>query len=175
MTRITSTTTEQASAGERIDALDLDPIAYKMMHPEPGQQAITLADADQRITAYRHFLKLCAWYPGESIVPSKTIDEVWHTHILDTAKYADDSTTVFGHFMHHFPYLGLRGDDDEAALHDAYARTCELFRLHFGIDPATTASVCSECSSDGKCGKCTSCSRTGADQSRPRPDRAALA
>jgi hypothetical protein len=73
-----------------IDALDLEPIAFKLMHPEPRQTVMTLAEADQLIALYRAYLKLCAWYPEDDIVPSKEIDQVWHAHILDTGKYAAD-------------------------------------------------------------------------------------
>lgn len=144
-------TPAQEHAGQRIDALDLEPVTYKLMHPEPGQTAMSLAAADQLITAYRCYLKLCAWYPGEPVVPSKAIDEAWHAHILDTAKYAADTETVFGYFLHHFPYFGLRGPDDEAALSTAYTRTRDLFRQHFGADlpgqqPAGT------CNNDGQDG-----------------------
>jgi len=153
----------QRAVAERIDGLDLEPIAYKLMHPEPGETAMPLADADQLIAAYRCFLKLCAWYPDESIVPSKMIDEVWHAHILDTAKYAADSDTVFGHFVHHFPYFGLRGPDDEAALRASFGRTRELFGLHFGIDPGTEL-VAGRCSGTGNHCDELECDRPGAPE-----------
>lgn len=173
----------QAAVAARIDGLDLEPVAYKLMHPEPGETAMTLADADQLIAAYRCFLKLCAWYPEESIVPSKMIDEVWHTHILDTAKYAADSDTAFGHFVHHFPYFGLRGTDDETTWQAAYGRTRELFRRHFGIElPAGRAArgchVGGSTCKDGNGAICNfqaTCDKTmsALDQPRPRPDRSA--
>ncbi len=118
--------------GEKIDALDLEPVAYKLMHPELGAPVMTLTEADQHIAAYRCFLKLCAWYPYETIVPSQEADEAWHAHILDTAKYADDSEQAFGYFLHHFPYLGLRGPQDAARWQAASERTRELSRAHFG-------------------------------------------
>ncbi|MBV9383445.1 MAG: glycine-rich domain-containing protein-like [Streptosporangiaceae bacterium] len=183
MTVTTDMAPAQVHAGEQIDALDLEPITYKLMHPEPGETAMTLAEADQRVAAYRRFLKLCVWYPEQSIVPSKAIDEVWHTHILDTAKYAADSEAVFGSFMHHFPYFGLRGTDDEATWQAAYARTRELFRLHFGTElPAGRAargchvggSTCKDgnsiCNFEAECEKSA---RSTLSQARPRPDRAA--
>jgi hypothetical protein len=180
--------TEAARAGTaaRIDALDLEPIAFKLMHPEAGQTVMTLAEADQRVTLYRSYLKLCAWYPHDDIVPSGVIDDVWHTHILDTGKYAADSTAALGYFLNHFPYFGMRGEADVAAWQAAYARTRELFRQHFGIeltggageschnggsDCNTGGSICSFCS-DRECDK--SALDTASD-SRPRPDRAALA
>jgi hypothetical protein len=202
---IITLTPEQEEAAKRIDGLDLEPIAYKLIHPEPGETGMTLAAADQAVAAYRCFLKLSAWYPEESVVPSRAIDEVWHTHILDTAKYAEDSETVFGYFLHHFPYFGMRGDADEEALHAAYARTCGLLQEHFGAGPLDAAAGASDCdhrfgNAGGSGGKgsvpppagadlasgrfCTECSTEGegkcisctrAPRSRPRPDRGAAA
>jgi hypothetical protein len=185
MTITTSLTDEQVCAAERIDTLDLEPIVVKLIHPEPGQTAMTLAQADQLIAAYRCFLKLCAWYPAEDIVPSKAIDQAWHTHILDTGKYAADSSAVFGYFLHHFPYFGMRGADDVTAWQAAYDRTRDLFGQHFSIDlPAGQASAeCHNGGSDCKDGVGSICSNRECDKraldtlsdSRPRPDRAAAA
>jgi hypothetical protein len=163
-------TGDQAYAGAMIDALDLEPVVYRLMHPYPGQTAMSLAEADQIIAEYRGFLKLCAWYPGESIVPSKTIDSAWHEHILDTAKYTADCMTVFGHVANHFPYFGQRGAQDEARWHAAYERTRELFRLHFGIALSGSAAA-GECV-DGSCEHTIDAAR---NKSRPRPDRTAAA
>ena len=37
-------------------------------------------------------------------------------HILDTRAYSRDCEFLFGRFLHHFPYFGMRGDADRAAL-----------------------------------------------------------
>ncbi len=178
---LTTITAGQAQAGQRIDALDLEPIVAKLMHPEPGQTAMTLAEADQLIAAYRHFLKLCAWYPDEDIVPSRAIDQAWHAHILDTGKYAADSNAVFGYFLHHFPYFGMRGTDDVTTWQAAYQRTSDLFRQHSGTPlPAGQASAeCHNGGSDCKDSAGSICSSRECDTSaqdttsnpRPRPHR----
>jgi hypothetical protein len=166
-------TPEQERAASLAEALDLEPITFKLMHPHPGQAVMTLADADQLIAYYRGFLKLCLWYPAESIVPSKEIDEAWHAHILDTAKYAADCDALFGRMAHHFPYFGLRGPDDEAAWRAAYDRTRDLFRWHFGI--AIEGDAAAACEDDGPEGN--DCEHRGvagaAERQRPRPARAA--
>ena len=159
--------------GEKIDALDLEPVAYKLMHPEPGAPVMTLTEADQRIADYRCFLKLCAWYPDETIVPSQEIDEAWHAHILDTAKYADDTEQAFGYFLHHFPYLGLRGPQDAARWKAASARTRELSRAHFGA--GLTGGAARRCHNGGSsCNQNGFCNGPGGstlDWPRPRPAR----
>jgi hypothetical protein len=186
-TEMIELSTEQAAIAALIDALDLEPVVVKLIRPEPGPAAMTLAEADQHIALYRGFLKLCAWYPGEPIVPSTMIDHAWHTHILDTGKYAADCDTAFGGFLHHFPYLGMRGPDDVTAWQAAYQRTRELFRGHFGIDlPAgQAAGTChnggSSCKDGGgsicsneECEKPATAATAGtAGLPRPRPDRTA--
>jgi hypothetical protein len=166
----TELTAEQVRIAAAIDALDLEPIACKLMHPHPGEEGMTLAEADRRIAAYRSHLKLTAWYPAESVVPSQAADEVWHAHILDTAKYAEDCEAVFGFFLHHFPYFGLRGTADELSWRTASARTRELHEAHFGVAPATAA----DCDNGQLCvPQSVECDKgtTALAGARPRPDR----
>lgn len=85
---------------------------------------------------YRNFLALNLRYPGRKICPTGPIDEFWHAHILDTRAYAADCERLFGAVLHHYPYFGLRGPADEAALNAAFADTVDLFIRHFGVDPA---------------------------------------
>src|SRR6266702_5226608 len=128
----------------RVAALDLEPIVYKLMHPEPGETGLTLASADQDVSLYRCFLKLSVLHPDATIVPTRQLDHVWHTHMLDTAKYRADCDHVYGRFMDHFPYAGLRGEADRRAWRDDFATTRRLFRDHFGVDIGTepAASAC---------------------------------
>src|SRR6476619_1403293 len=97
-----------------IAELDLDPIKVKLMHKESGE-GWTLEYANQMELEYRRFLYLMKMFPNEQAAPLFDVDIFWHYHILDTMKYAVDCEEVFGYFLHHFPYVGLRGEDDEAA------------------------------------------------------------
>jgi hypothetical protein len=114
-----------------IAELDLDPIKVKLMHKESGE-AWSLEKANAVEFEYRRFLQLMKMYPGEQTAPLFDVDTFWHYHILDTMKYAADCEQVFGYFLHHFPYIGLRGEDDEAAHHEAGARMQELYEATFG-------------------------------------------
>ena len=68
---------------------------------------------------------------------------MWHTHLLDTAKYRADCDHLFGRFMDHFPYAGLRGEADRRAWRDDFTTTRRLFSDHFGVDIGTEpASAC---------------------------------
>lgn len=85
---------------------------------------------------YLRFLSLVRAYPDVMLVPSKAVDTFWHAHILDTQRYAADCMRVFGHFVHHFPYLGMRGRADEDSLRAASEHSLSLYARHFGAPPA---------------------------------------
>ena len=83
---------------------------------------------------YRKFLALNMVYPDRKICPTGPIDEFWHAHILDTRAYAADCQALFGEYLHHFPYFGMRGPEDRQALESAFSASRALFIEHFGID-----------------------------------------
>jgi hypothetical protein len=116
---------------DSIAELDLDPIKVKLMHKESGE-GWSLEKANAVEFEYRRFLQLMKMYPAEQTAPLFDVDTFWHYHILDTMKYAADCENVFGYFLHHFPYIGLRGEDDEAAHQHAGSRMQELYEATFG-------------------------------------------
>jgi len=77
------------------------------------------------------------------MVPSKEVDAFWHAHILDTMKYAEDCEEIFGYFLHHFPYLGLRGGEDAARQEQADQETQRLYQQEFGEPMHAGAAFCS--------------------------------
>jgi hypothetical protein len=111
--------------------LDLDPIKVKLMHHESGE-GWTLEQANAVEAEYRRFLYLMMTFPHEAAAPLMDVDTFWHYHILDTMKYARDCDAVFGYFLHHFPYVGLRGEDDLAAHEQMGDRMRELYEATFG-------------------------------------------
>jgi hypothetical protein len=113
-----------------IAALDLDPIKVKLMHKESGE-GWSLEQANAVEFEYRRFLYLMKKFPQEAVGPRSDVDIFWHYHILDTIKYARDCQAVFGYFLHHFPYIGLRGDDDLAAHGRIGERMRELYEGTF--------------------------------------------
>ena len=124
-------TEDQRDFLTRLSAIDFGPIAFKLIHAE-DQEPWSLEQATQAIELYRRFLFLNYLYPDRAIVPSREIDQVWHTHILDTAKYREDCDTLFGQFMDHWPYFGVRDEADRQALNSAFEETQGLFEKHFG-------------------------------------------
>ncbi|MCS6978027.1 MAG: glycine-rich domain-containing protein-like [Gemmatales bacterium] len=114
--------------------VDLGPVLLKLksegelLHGEP-------IDPDAAELAYRRFLTLHKRYPNRTLVPSALIDLVWHYHILDTRKYAEDCNRIFGYFLHHDPYFGI---DEETREQNrlAWADTQALWEEEFG-EPLT--------------------------------------
>ena len=115
-----------------IEAVDFTMIKMKLMDADEGE-GWTSEHADAVIAEYKKFLYLTKTF-GSNVVPSKLVDTVWHYHILDTQAYAEDCQNVFGMFMHHYPYWGMRGEADLKSLNDAWASTLALYAKTFGCD-----------------------------------------
>jgi hypothetical protein len=114
-----------------ITELDLMPIKTKLMHV-PSGEGWSGDKADAVEMEYRRFLYLTRKFPNEQISPSVEVDVFWHCHILDTMKYARDCETVFGYFLHHYPYLGMTEDSTEDDRTGVSARTVQLYEAEFG-------------------------------------------
>ena len=121
---------------EKLKQIDLGPIAYKLMHKSNGL-GWSREKTTQAISRYLMFLTLINLYPNRQFVPSLEIDYVWHFHIIDTIKYAQDCEILFGHFIHHFPYFGSRDAADRKNLEVIFEQTQVLFQEHFGADALT--------------------------------------
>lgn len=119
------------SAIARVNQIDFTLLKRKMIE----EQNWTLEFCEEVESLYRRFLALNARYPDQKICPTGPIDAFWHAHILDTRAYMRDCDLIFGEYLHHFPYFGMRGPDDRLALENAFRESVELFIAHFGIDP----------------------------------------
>jgi hypothetical protein len=138
---MTTETMTRTTARELVD-LDLCPILFKMecegevLHGEP-------IDPDAAGLAYRRFLTLHLRHPGRTLVPSALIDLVWHYHILDTRKYAEDCHRIFGYLLHHDPYFGIGGEESRRENRAAWAETRALWEQEFGEPLTGPAHRCS--------------------------------
>lgn len=117
-----------------IAAIDFTMVKMKLMDTEEGA-GWTANYTDRVELEYRRYLALSRNYPDKAVVPSKVVDTFWHFHILDTQAYVDDCDKVFGYFLHHYPYFGMRGEQDAQALGSAYDETLALYEAHFGTAP----------------------------------------
>ena len=99
----------------KLNNLDFGPLAYKLMNPE-DRLGLSFEQTIDAIEKYKGFLFLYYANKGKAVSPSRYIDYVWHTHILDTELYSVQTATLFGHYLHHFPFFGKRDDADERDL-----------------------------------------------------------
>lgn len=125
--------------------------------------------ADAAQFEYVRFLILLQSKPGFMLVPwldasgRDDLDQFWHQHILDTAKYAADCKALFARMIHHNPHV-LRGSREEK---DAAEKTRRLYARTFSsgtygskADPADF-SDCSACTT----GITESCSHSDSSHS----------
>ena len=126
---------------KEISELDLDPIKQKLMHVESGE-GWTHEQANAVEVEYRRFLYLMKKFPNEQTSPAVAVDTFWHYHILDTMKYAVDCEHVFGYFLHHYPYVGMHGEDADAEHHSSGERMRELYEQTFAVSYNPGAAFC---------------------------------
>ena len=134
--------------------LDLEPIKVSLTQVEEGP-GWSVEKATVMEEWYRRYLYMVLLYPDKLIVPTKEIDTFWHYHILDTLKYMKDCQALFGRYIHHFPYFGMRGEEDRRNLQTAFVETEALFEKHFGKTPLVVeyvdcGALCSEPGPDPK-------------------------
>lgn len=85
-------------------------------------------DIDKLELEYKQFLYLIAINPNEMVVPwTQDLDDLWHEHILDTQKYADDCQKIFGRFIHHNPHVP-KGTSKHST---AYNNTKKMYKEAF--------------------------------------------
>jgi hypothetical protein len=83
---------------------------------------------------YKRWLFLRRKYDGELLPPTRDIDILWHAHILDTYRYHEDCELIFGYYFHHYPYFGVRGDEDAVNFNRAFKQMAALYKEEFAVD-----------------------------------------
>jgi hypothetical protein len=115
-----------------VEAIDFTMMKKKMESKEHGGLGWSRRRLDYAERLYKNWLFLQRKHEGVSMPPSEDIDAFWHWHILDTRAYHRDTAAIFGYYVHHFPYFGMRGEGDFQDLLDAWERTQELYLAEFG-------------------------------------------
>ena len=118
---------------ETIHSIDFTWIEKKLTKSDPNISKVwSLEGVRDAVNQYRNFMFILYKYQKKhKVVPSIEVDEIWHHHILDTRKYFLDCESVYGEYMHHFPYFGMRGNDDFIDLQDSFSSTQDLYFKHF--------------------------------------------
>jgi hypothetical protein len=122
-----------AQVAAAIQALDLESVKLRLMDPVLGE-GWTREYADSIETAYKTYLTLVAKYQddAEDILLAKDVDEFWHTHILQTMKYAADCQAAFGGFLHHEPHVGAITQELRDKRGKLADKTRALYEREFG-------------------------------------------
>lgn len=135
---------------EKIRNLNLGSLLWKLTNEE-SEAANEVDWTEQQvlrvIEEYRKFLALTLDGQGKITSPSHNIDIIWHHHILDTKKYYEDMMDIFGHMIHHFPYLGVRGSADRQILLNGYDDTLKRYAEKFGEVPKDVWGEAAHCGS----------------------------
>jgi uncharacterized membrane protein YgcG len=113
---------------EKVAKLDLNSVRQKYLFKKGWWWRIRRSAT--RIEAeYRQFLFLIVSNPGKTVVPwSRDLDDFWHQHILDTAKYATDCNAILGQFIHHNTNL----PEGSTSHTKASAETFRMYKTAFG-------------------------------------------
>jgi len=119
-----------AKTGRMIpEELELNSVRDALME----KQGWPLERAEAARAEYIRFLTLLQRRPGFMLIPwpnkegQDDLDQFWHQHILDTAKYAADCNALFGRMIHHNPHV-VRGSGNEK---DAIEKTQRLYARTF--------------------------------------------
>ena len=86
------------------------------------------------VNAYEQFLKLKVAlkdYKATKLSPTPLIDEVWHLHVLDTQKYANDCVDFCGAVIHH----DVDGDIDVIKREIRRNATKVAYEMQYGKEP----------------------------------------
>ena len=97
------------------------------MAADEGGRGWSVETADKAEAKYKKWLFLKLKYENVLIPPPKDIDTFWHGHILDTQAYMRDTAAIFGQYVHHYPYFGMRGKAS-VSIAKSTARTLRLSR-----------------------------------------------
>ena len=79
----------------KIANIDLSMVKMKLQYKEEGL-GWSVDECDAAEVDYKRYLQLCM-VRGKGIVPTSTIDKMWHYHIPDTIAYHKDCNDVFGY------------------------------------------------------------------------------
>ncbi len=125
----------QAELWRRIESFELDdpraarPFSRRLAQEQRWSHAFAL----RAIEEYKRFLFLSAAC-GHPVTPSRSVDEVWHLHLLYTRSYWDIlCAQVLQRPLHHDPGTGGLGDEEKHR--DQYQKTLLSYERYFRVAP----------------------------------------
>lgn len=118
----------------RVRRVDLSGVTLALTTLPKGPR-FPLAGVAAALELYRKFLTIKGLHWDQKVVPSSSIDTVWHAHILITDVYAQDCNALFGHFLHHDPFFGGGNPSEKAAYRAAKKWTSKAITQYFNLSP----------------------------------------
>ncbi|MEP0391625.1 MAG: glycine-rich domain-containing protein-like [Erythrobacter sp.] len=100
-----------AEVTREIWALDLENVIYSLTHCPDGLRYPRF-QVMEALELYKKFLALKVAYRPAKVVPSNSVDLVWHSHIILTQQYTADCQRICGYYLHHDPLFGTRNDEE---------------------------------------------------------------
>lgn len=77
---------------------------------------------------YRNFLWMCYLNRKRPVAAlGRDADLVWHNHILNTERYRNDCTKIFGGYLNHRPIPRKLTKKDQEAIEETIGEAYELF------------------------------------------------
>jgi hypothetical protein len=127
--------TDIETARDYIAHIDFTLLKEKLMlSAEEGGHGWSVDMANKAEAKYKKWLFLKLKYENVLIPPPNDIDTFWHYHILDSQAYMRDTAAIFGQYVHHYPYFGMRGKADAQKLREAFENTKRIYREEYGED-----------------------------------------
>jgi hypothetical protein len=121
---------------EYINSIDLTALKAKLtLPPSRGGHSWTPERADAAEAQYKKWLFLQRKHEDVLLAPGSEIDAIWHFHILETRAYIRDTAQIFGHYLHHYPYVGIT--DGLAKVGAVFDQTRQLFRAEYAEELMT--------------------------------------
>lgn len=105
------------------------PFSKRLMKEQGWTEELALAAIEE----YKRFMFL-AVAAGHPVTPSKTVDEVWHLHLIYTREYWEEfCVKILDRIIHHDPGNGETGEQKH--FDDQYQRTLDSYVRFFGTLP----------------------------------------
>jgi hypothetical protein len=121
---------------------------------EPEYAGWTKSRIEQAEQNYKRYLSITKALNGYQLVPNGDIDRFWHEHILDTRRYAQDCSELFGGFLHHYPFFGMQGQIDNENWINTANESTEFWKFLFkenlyGLGTEVEAQKCPQACPNG--------------------------
>lgn len=122
---------------------NFDLAIQKLIESNPEQW--DLVRAEKAVINYQRYMAVTKALGGVQLVPNGDIDEIWHMHILDTRAYMQDCGILFGEYLHHYPYFGMLGEENQQQWFDVQAQSEKLWQNLFDEPLYQINSVAQKC------------------------------